>query len=247
MTEPFVGGDLHTLTAVGSALYVGGHAAAAVSHDGGRHWARIPSLDGADSMGWAVTPDAILVGGHPGLFRSSDGGRTFARLGGGSAVRDVHALGGTGTTLYLGSPQRGLLASVDGGRSWQVRSRDAGRSFMGTILVSPDNPSKLIAPDMSAGLSLSADGGRTWKALGGPGGAMATAMDPKGHRLVAVGMNAGALSSDNGATWRDLRLPPGSSAVSYGPDGTLYAAALDGEQARVFTSNDNGDSWNQLN
>lgn len=146
VTEPFVGGDLHTLTAVGSALYVGGHAAAAVSHDGGRHWARIPSLDGADSMGWAVTPDAILVGGHPGLFRSSDGGTTFARLGGGSAVRDVHALGGTGTTLYLSSPQSGLLASVDGGRSWQVRSRDTGRSFMGTILVSPDNPSKLLLP-----------------------------------------------------------------------------------------------------
>lgn len=76
---------------------------------------------------------------------------------------------------------------------------------------------------------------------------MATAMDPKGLRLVAVGMNGGALSSDDGATWRDLRLPAGSSALSYGPDGTLYSAALDGERARIFSSNDNGDSWNQLN
>jgi len=35
---PEVGGDLHTITSVGDALYVGGHAAVAVSHDDGRRW-----------------------------------------------------------------------------------------------------------------------------------------------------------------------------------------------------------------
>lgn len=71
---PVVGGDLHTLTAIGDALYVGGHVAVAVSHDGGLRWEEVPSLANADAMGWAPTTDALLAGGHPGLFRSTDGG-----------------------------------------------------------------------------------------------------------------------------------------------------------------------------
>ncbi len=242
---PVVGGDLHTLTAIKDALYVGGHAAAAVSHDGGRRWNSIPSLDGADAMGWAVTPTAVLAGGHPGLFRSSDNGATFSAVTGAAAVPDVHALGGTGNTVYLGSPQAGLLASTDGGSSWQVRNAAAGRSFMGTILVDPTRPERLLAPDMSAGLTSSADGGRTWTPVGGPGRAMAAAWNPVNIReIVAVGMDGGARSADGGATWQPITVPAGSSAVAYAPDGrTLYAGALDGEQALTFRSTDNGATW----
>lgn len=167
-SAPVVGGDLHTITATDDAIYVGGHAAAAVSRDGGRTWRNVPSLNGADAMGWAITKNALLVGGHPGLFRSTDNGATFTRVTGHSAVPDVHALGGTGSSIYLASPQAGLLASSDGGRSWKVINADVGQSFMGTILVDAHNPDRLIAPDMSAGLSLSTDGGATWKPLGGP-------------------------------------------------------------------------------
>jgi hypothetical protein len=242
---PEVGGDLHTVTTVGDALYVGGHAAVAVSRDGGQQWQHVPSLKGADAMGWAVTSDAVLVGGHPGLYRSTDGGATFTRVTGGAAVPDVHALGGAGTTVYLGSPQAGLLASADGGRSWQVRNAQAGRSFMGTILVDPGNTDRLIAPDMAGGLTTSTDGGRTWKALGGPMGAMAAAWNPADIRQIfAVGMNGGARSTDGGATWQQVRLPRGTSAISYDQSGrTLYAAALEGQQARTHRSIDNGATW----
>jgi len=242
---PVVGGDLHTVMVIQDALYVGGHAAAVVSHDGGRRWASIPSLDGADAMGWAVTPSAVLVGGHPGLFRSTDNGSTFSVVSGAAAVPDVHALGGTGNTLYLGSPQAGLLASTDGGLSWQVRNAAAGRSFMGTILVDPTKPARLIAPDMSTGLTASADGGRTWTPLGGPKGAMAAAWNPIDPRvIVAVGMGGSARSSDGGATWQPVAVPTGTSAVAYAPDGrTLYAGALDGEQALTFRSTDGGATW----
>lgn len=132
---PVVGGDLHTVASVDDALYVGGHAAVAVSRDGGRSWKQVPSLTGADAMGWAVTPDAVLVGGHPGLFRSTDNGKSFAPVNVAATVSDVHALGGSGNRLYLASPQAGLLSSTDGGRSWEVRNAEAGLSFMGSILV----------------------------------------------------------------------------------------------------------------
>lgn len=242
---PVVGGDLHTVTSLGDILYVGGHAAVAASRDEGRRWKQVPSLAGADAMGWAVTGDAVLVGGHPGLFRSTDDGATFARVTGAGTVPDVHALGGAGGTVYLASPQAGVLVSTDGGKSWEVRSSEAGRSFMGTILVDPDDPARLVAPDMASGLTTSTDGGRTWTALGGPMGAMAATWKPTDTDLIiAVGMNGGARSADGGATWRDVALPRGTSAVSYDPSGdTVYAGVLERERARTYRSTDDGATW----
>ena len=240
---PTVGGDLHTVAAIDGALYVGGHQAGAVSRDGGASWKDLPTLTGADPMGWAVTPDAILVGGHPGLFRSTDGGESFTQVPLGYS--DVHALGGAGGTVYAASPQAGLLVSEDGGKTWQVRNSKAGQSFMGTILVDPDDLNRIIAPDMAGGLATSADGGATWSPLGGPSGAMAAAWNPTDiDEVVALGMNGGALSRDGGSTWQNLSLPPGTSAVTYSEDGsTMYAGVLQGVQAHVFASSDAGATW----
>jgi photosystem II stability/assembly factor-like uncharacterized protein len=240
-----VGGDLHTVATIGDALFVGGHAAVAVSHDGGRQWQQVASLKDADAMGWAVTSDAILAGGHPGLYRSTDKGATFTKVTGASAVPDVHALGGTGNTVYLASPQAGLLASTDGGHSWQVRNAQTGRAFMGTILVDPTNPERLIAPDMSAGLSTSTDGGRTWKPLGGPSRAMAVAWNPTNiSQLVTVGMSGAARSSDGGSTWQPIEMPAGATAVAYDATGaTIYAGVLNGQRAHTYRSTDSGTTW----
>jgi len=242
---PFVGGDLHSVAVIGDAVYVGGHEAVAVSRNGGRTWRRVASLDGADAMGWAVTPDAVLVGGHPGLYRSADRGETFGKVTGAAAVDDVHALGAAAGMVYLASPKAGLLASSDGGKHWKVRNAEAGRSFMGTILVDPKDPARLIAPDMSAGLSISTNGGRTWSPLGGPDGAMAVAWNPTDpQQLLAAGMNGGARSSDGGATWKDIDLPSGVTAVGYNPTGTAaYAGALDGQRALVYRGRDGGSTW----
>lgn len=211
---PTVGGDLHTVAAIDGALYVGGHQAGAVSRDGGGSWQDLPTLTGADAMGWAVTPDAILVGGHPGLFRSTDGGESFSQAP--LDFSDVHAIGGAGEAVYAASPQAGLLVSEDGGDTWEVRNAEVGQSFMGTILVDPDDPNRIIAPDMAGGLATSADGGATWSPLGGPSGAMAAAWNPTDTaEVVAVGMNGGALSRDGGSTWEEIPLPAGTSAVTY--------------------------------
>lgn len=242
---PVVGGDLHTVFAVDDALYVGGHAQAAVSDDEGKTWQDIGDLEGADAMGWAATGDILLAGGHPGLYRSTDNGATFEQLSGSSAVPDVHALGGAGEVVYLASTQAGVLASTDGGTTWEVRSADAGKSFMGTILVDPNDNDRLIAPDMAGALATSSDGGRTWSSLGGPDGAMAAAWNPQNtEEIIAAGMQGAELSIDGGDTWTPLELPSGTTAVSYAPDGnTIYAGVLSGEKAIVYRSTDDGNTW----
>lgn len=250
--QPFVGGDLHSLVAdpaSPSRLYVGGHEGVAVSTDGGRSWRQIESLAGADAMGWAFDDQTVLVGGHPGLFVSDDGGQTFRQDNEGLPATDVHALGSGPGVIYAASPQLGVFASLDGGASWEIRTEQLGHTFMGSILVDPEDPDHLVAPDMRAGAVESSDGGRTWSALGGVGGAMWVSWDPADIDWILVsGIGQAALTEDAGRTWRPLAVPEGASVVEMSPDDpdTLYAAALEGTDAAVWISRDGGSTWTRL-
>ena len=245
LSQIFVGGDLHTLTALGNQLYVTGHEAAGVSRDGGTSWRSIPSLSYADIMGWSITSNGLLVGAHSGLYRSTDAGATFTRVAFYTGASDVHSIGAAGKTVYLGSPQVGLLASSDGGKTWRMRNKGVGQGFMGSMLVDPSNPERLIAPDMQAGLVTSSNGGLTWRTLGGPSGAMSVTWNPTNiEEIAAIGMNGGAVSNNGGHTWQQFSLPQGSSALAYAADGKkLYVATLVGTNAQIFASTDMGKNW----
>jgi photosystem II stability/assembly factor-like uncharacterized protein len=248
-TAPFVGGDLHSLVMDPirpETAYVGGHAAVAVSIDGGESWHQVETLEGADAMGWAFTDDLVLAGGHPGLFVSEDGGRTFTHRNEGLPATDIHALGAGGGVIYAASPVVGVFASTDGGASWDVRTDQVGQSFMGRILVDPQDSQHVLAPDMANGVVESADGGRTWHVLGRFGGAMWVSWDPNDtDRIIASAMDAAALTLDGGDSWQPLVVPEGVSIVEMDPGSpqTLLAAALDGSSATIWISTDGGATW----
>lgn len=249
---PFVGGDLHSLVvdpASPSRVFVGGHEGVAVSGDGGSSWGQVESLAGADAMAWAFTDEGILVGGHPGLYVSNDGGRTFQRESEGLPATDIHALGSGPGVIFAASPQVGVFASTDGGASWELRTDEVGQSFMGGILVDPEDPNHLVAPDMAAGAVESSDGGRTWSVLGGVGGAMWVSWDPGDTaRIVVSGMGQAALTDDAGQTWGAVPVPEGASVIEISPHDpdTLYAGALEGTDAAIWISRDGGTTWERL-
>lgn len=246
MSQVFVGGDLHTLTSLGSDLYVTGHQGAGVTSDDGASWLTIDSLANADVMGWSKTTTSLLVGGHSGLFQSTDGGLTFAKVKFYGDISDVHSIGAFGNTVYLASPQIGLLKSTDGGQTWFLRNGDIGQGFMGSMLVDPTNPDRVFAPDMQTGLVTSSDGGSTWKSVGGPAGTMSIAWNSMNtEEFAVIGMGGSATSNDGGRTWSSRTLPQGASAIAFSADGKkLHVAVHIGLNAQVFTSTDNGMSWN---
>lgn len=187
-----------------------------------------------------------LVGGHGGLYRSIDDGQ-FHQIQG-LPVSDVHGLGAQGDTIYVASPQGGVFASQDGGRSWSARGA-AGAAIMGTILIDSSDSRRLVAADMAAGVVASADGGKSWRRLGGPAGATSVDRDPRdARRLVAVGTGGAELSNDGGLTWTGLPADKGTAAVSFLPGSprNLIAAALDGDKASVFVSRDDGTTWSPV-
>lgn len=249
---PVVGADLHSLAVDPqdpSRLFIGSHSGVSVTDDGGKTWRVVDSLNGADAMGWAFAGDSILVGGHPGIYESRDGGKTFEQRNDGLPATDIHALGASGDIVYAASPGAGLLVSDDAGESWQIASEDSGQGFMGGILVDPDDPQHLVAPDMSAGAVESTDGGRTWSTLGGVQGAAWVSWDPRDvQRMVVAGMGSAAISADGGKTWDALEAPSGASIVEFSPNDPdiLYAAVLEDPNARVFVSRDGGQQWDEL-
>lgn len=245
MNQIFVGGHLHTMSIVGSRFFVTGHEGAGRSDDGGKTWTPMPSLNSADVMSWTTTSKTILAGGHFGLFKSSDKGITFKQIKFYGSTSDVHAIGASGKYVYLGSPQVGLLMSIDGGTTWKMRNARVGQGFMGSMLVDPKNPKKIIAPDMSAGLTISTDGGLTWSSFGGPAGPMAVAWNSRNiNDIAAIGMMSSGISSDGGKTWTDLRIPSGAAAIEYSSDGKkLIVGVLVGTKAQIYSSLDRGKTW----
>lgn len=247
-TEAVVGGDLHSLVADpqrSGRLYVGGHAAAATSADGGATWSPIDSLRDTDAMGWAFGPEDVWVSGHPGLSRSRDGGQTFVRASTGLPATDVHAFGAGGSLLYGASPAVGVFASADGGATWEVRAAATGQAFFGRILVDPALPDHLVAADVRAGPVASFDGGRSWAPLGGLNGAAWVTWSADRATLIASGPRGAARSTDGGRSWEPLTLPDGAVMVeaATGSDAMLYAGGLDGTSARVWVSHDAGRTW----
>lgn len=245
MNQIYVGDHLHTMSVIGHRFFVTGHEGAGMSNDGGKSWIPMPSLKGADVMSWTTTSKSVLAGGHFGLFKSTDNGTTFKQIKFYGSTSDVHAIGASGKYVYLGSPQVGFLMSTDAGVTWKMRNAKVGQSFMGSMLVDPKDPKRVIAPDMSAGLAMSTDGGLTWSSLGGPAGPMAVAWNTKNIKeIAAIGMMSGGISSDGGKTWKELRLPPGAAAIEYSVDGKkLIAGVLVGTKAQIYLSSDRGKTW----
>ncbi len=247
----FVGGDLHSLAATPGdpgRLFVGGHQAVAVSEDGGRTWRQVESLEDADAMGWAFTDDATWVSGHPGLSRAPAGTLDFELANRGLPDTDVHAFGGNQSLLVAASPRAGVFASNDGGRTWEVRSPQAGQAFFGTILVDQANLDHLVAADARQGAVESVDGGRTWRPLGGVASATWVS-SPAGDlsTIVASGPDGAARTSDGGKTWQPLEVPAGAALVEASPNqpAVLYAGGLSGQTAQVWVSRDGGRRWSK--
>ena len=245
-TKVFVGGDIHTLTYKAGEIEISGHEGTAVTRDFGAHWSSIKALDNADIMSWAANGSKIFAGGHTGMFISPVNEKTFSKVNFYRGITDIHAVGTSGQYVYVASPVFGLISSVDGGETWSALNTQIGQGFMGTLLVDPANPLKVLAPDMQLGLMGTSDGGKTWRTMGGPMGSMSIAWNPTNtNEITVLGMSGAQSTKDGGATWSEISIPTNTGAFTYTDDGkTLYAAALDAmPYAHIFKSVDGGKNW----
>lgn len=244
----YVGGDLHSVFAQPDGhVYIGGHDAVTATRDNGRSWAPIRALAKADAMAWAAYADALFVAGHPGARRSTDNGETFQAVSG-LRSRDIHAFGAGPGVLVAAGPGVGIIASNDEGQTWQIRSKNEGRTFVGRIIVDPANPSVLLAADAQTGPTRSRDGGRTWTTLRRR--ASLWVSSPDGGTTIYSSSDGGEVSrsTDGGSTWQPIAVPAGAEIVEAAATGDghhLYAAGRNNLNARLWVSFDGGSTWSE--
>ncbi len=248
----YVGPDLHSILidpSSPSRIFVGGHASAARSADGGQTLQQVSGLQNIDAMNWLSSPDGQhqVVAGHYGVRTSGDDGRTWQDISQALPGTDVHAAGmdpQAPSHLWAYVVGLGVAASTDSGQSWvTVGGQDL--SLMGPMIVTAGGK-RIVASDIRSGIVRSGDGGRTWNASDSAVQAFWMTVDPAdSNHLLAVGRLLYE-SKDGGSSWAPVApLPEGVRAVAIapGPTPSWYAGRWSNEDASLMLSTDRGQHW----
>lgn len=196
------------------------------SSDGGATWELAKLANGQVDTFAAENPDVAAHLGIPALPPGPFSGRI-------SALWSVHL---AGDTLYAGAKPATLLASHDGGATWQavegLTNHPSGPSWepgaagltLHTILHDPANPAHLWVGISAAGVFASEDGGATWD---------------RRNRLANAPHDHGA--PDHGACGHDVGYCVHNMQRATGSD-LIYQQNHHG----VFRSPDGGRSWHDI-
>lgn len=154
----------------------------------------------------------------------------------------------------------GILKSTDGGASWATINNGLGSLYVGSLVMDPRDPRRLLAGTGTdayrdrAGIYLTTDGGETWQYVGGQRiGSVEFSSSTPGVAY-ASGVNAFFRSSDGGRTWNSYLNRNGQS---WGPAGMSTGFPIDmlidpRDSLRLFINNygggnflttDGGASW----
>ncbi len=260
--------DVLTL-ADGRHVAVGERGHVLVSDDQGNGWRQVQVPTRSTLTALAAAGDTLVAVGHDGvILHSDDAGDSWQRvreepyspdnhhsLSNGSPLLDVMFLDQR-RVLAIGAYTL-MLASDDGGRSWQPREMVLAEDAPGQVSDQSEDPSASADPGMQDLDQTADDEPDTWSdaflfsdddlLLGDEADPHLNALTRLADgRLVLVGERGSAWRSDDeGATWQRLALPYAGSMYGLlaGPGQAVIAFGLRG---RVLESADGGDSWQLL-
>jgi photosystem II stability/assembly factor-like uncharacterized protein len=259
--------SVNAVSGYGPDLWVSTEAGDFLSYDGGRTWRRSPSaMEAAEGGTWPQTPvqlargGAVIVGpgwaGDGYFWSSSDAGRHGARrrlplasAGGVSAVAFSDARHGLAVGLAEPNQTSVVVATANGGRSWQVRGSLGmivlGLAYDGTLVVAVGSEGGQDA------LAVSTDTGRNWAIsttgddLCGAVGAFGTTVAMWCSRLDRPGQQV-LVSRDGGRRWEQAG--EAQPMAAYASSGSIVVTGRNalwasGPPGALWRSTDGGVRW----
>ena len=197
----------------------------------------------------------ILQGSGSGIWRSADGGASFDELLDSPQVSwQTLAIDPSQTIILASNNVAQLAASQDGGSHFTISSPST--VGLGPFAIDPLDPENVLAAAFAGSPNRfvqSTDGGRTWftpprvDPVSMP--ATAIAIDPgrPGTIFAAIQGDGAAITRDDGASWLQATglAPPfwTRSALSIAPDTRASQRVYLGTYQGVWTSGDNGESF----
>jgi photosystem II stability/assembly factor-like uncharacterized protein len=212
-------------------------------------WGKLaPGLEGREVLALATSGPDVLAGTDAGLFVSEGGGawrRIPIRTAGTGPQPRVVEIAVLTPGTWLAATERGLLRTVDAGRSWEEQRLGLARAV--TALLALDQAVVAATP---LGLYGSTDSGRTWAFLspGPPDIRVGRLVASKAPVVLFAGTPGGLFRSpDGGRSWwrcRGLRLSDITALAVSHDAGTVLAA--DFVHGGVFRSDDGGEAWSAV-
>ena len=222
-------------------LWLGTHVGLYESRDGGRSW-RVAGLHGEDAMNLVQTDEAtIWAAGHYVFAKSTDGGRTWSDLRpGGLPSLDVHAFAADRDgRLYAAVAGEGLFHSEDGGKRFELLSREVGPAVMALAVT---KSGRVFAGDMNKGVLVSEDHGKTWRVVLRQSVTGLAVNHASAKTVLASGPGV-YRSTDEGAHWEPVLAAERTWGVSWSADGgTAYAVTVPPARA-LYRTDDGGATW----
>ncbi|MDY7093305.1 MAG: hypothetical protein SX243_10085 [Acidobacteriota bacterium] len=145
--------------------------------------------------------------------------------------------------LYVGTSNRGVFLSRDGGESWQISGLEVDQPVLGLTVGPVENPG--VWATAGSSIFASFDGGTTWESTGFPPVGSVRALVAGPEYLYAG--NFRGLYRLEGSTWARIGERQGFDngsiyELQITPDGALLLASIHG----LFVSDDQGDNFQPL-
>lgn len=186
----------------------------------------------------------VLLGSHRGVYRISTSGEVTGPLGGQDF--DAMSIASNGDTIFvsghpgantspeLGSPNLGIISSIDGGNTW-VPVAFTGEEDFHVLAVQSDNTLVGIGSTLP-NLLIGTAGGQSWQTQPP---VPATALAATANQIYAATSKGLLVSNDGGATFAPAQQAPLLVLMSIRPDGTVVGVAAD----RTIWSQQVDGSW----
>ncbi len=218
------------------------------SDSSGSIWTATVGLEGQDVWSLAISSTANPTYGYAGavggVYTSTDG--TNWDLAGGTEIgaEKFYALvvdPGNSQTAYVGTKDRGVHRTTNGGIAWTSRGLD-GKTVR-SLALHPDDSEIIYAGTESHGIFKSTNGGASWSESGLAGrSVMAVAINPRNPDFVYAGTYGDGVweSYNGGESWHRMSGLSGQvyALTLFTPEGgddcqMLYAGTTDGVWART--------------
>lgn len=216
--------------------------------DGGLNWAVVEGLKATTSQRFYVMTahDGALFSGGKGLLLASvDEGATWAPVAtyGEADVRGLATDPMSPKRLLALIANTGLVATIDGGATWQTVTGNLPTMAYGLWALSLDPPQLATVDRADGTVHVSADGGGSWRPLearGLPGEVLGFA---PGDGIAYAATDAGLqVSTNDGRSWKPRGPFKALITVASAPDdrATVLVVVPGGQ---VYRSRDRGVSW----
>lgn len=194
----------------------------------------------------------VMITGHDynsgKLFRSLDNGETWSELLNGFTVfHTVGVVQNSSGDLFVATDGDGVLKSSDNGETWSNVSFGLNCTDLSSIIIDLEGNLLVGTSCYESGIYKSSDDGATWTPSGSPfNEASIRLLKINSEGVLFAVNNSIHRSVNNGLSWENI-----SEYSSYGTvfeietglNGNVLISTFEG----VFQSNDNGDTWSEIN